>query len=263
MDTNVIERMFDRIGARVKVSDVVSRWRPAGINIVTDKKGEFFEIRVDANEKVEYEVIDTQPDNKHLLLMARREEAKHKFLCGHDERHWFVCAVPGTSVSSVENAMDALQPVFVRGAVHRRLKRVRDRRRRRNKAFVRQGEWFFVPEPMLEVKQKLIVRNEPLRRGWGSKPHMCQELYRTAGVAVWVCGNYPLGVTLDQYRRLLLTEPDAKGWDWRQMMRDPTVYVRGRVWHPDHKTVALDGWHRVFMNTEAQAPGAKAVVFLD
>jgi len=61
----------------------------------------------------------------------------------------------------------------------------------------------------------------------------------------------------------LLTEPDAKGWDWRQMMRDPTVYVRGRVWHPDHKTVALDGWHRVFMNTEAQAPGAKAVVFLD
>jgi len=29
----------------------------------------------------------------------------------------------------------------------------------------------------------------------------------------------------------------------------------------DHKTVMLDGWHRVLMNTENQAPGARAVVF--
>jgi hypothetical protein len=31
---------------------------------------------------------------RHLLLMAR-SWTKDKFLCGHDERHWFVCAVPG------------------------------------------------------------------------------------------------------------------------------------------------------------------------
>jgi hypothetical protein len=41
------------------------------------------------------------------------------------------------------------------------------------------------------------------------------------------------------------------------------VKVHGRVWHPDHKTVVLEGWHRVLMNTENQAPGARAVVFLD
>jgi hypothetical protein len=47
------------------------------------------------------------------------------------------------------------------------------------------------------------------------------------------------------------------------MQREPSVYVRGRVWHPDHKTIVLDGWHRVFMNTEREAPGALSVVFLD
>jgi hypothetical protein len=263
MDHKVIERMFGRMGARVSITGDVSRRNPAGINVGRDKLGEYFDIRVDASEKVEYEVIDIQPRMKHLLLMARRESRKEKFLCGHDERHWFVCAVPGASVSSVVNAMDALQPVFVRGAVHHRIKRAKERLRRKNKAFVRQGEWFFVPVPMLEVNDKLIVRNEPLSRGWGSKPHMCQFLFRTAGVVVWVCGRYPQGVTTNQYRRLLLTEPGAKGWDWKQMMRDPTVYVRGRVWHPDHKTIVLDSWHRVFMNTEAQAPGARSVVFLD
>jgi hypothetical protein len=41
------------------------------------------------------------------------------------------------------------------------------------------------------------------------------------------------------------------------------VYIRGRVWHPDHKTIVLNEWHRVMMNTEGQALGARTVVFLD
>ena len=35
---------------------------------------------------------------------------KNKFLCGHDERHWFVAAVPGRSVATVRSAMEALKP---------------------------------------------------------------------------------------------------------------------------------------------------------
>jgi hypothetical protein len=263
MNISSIERMFERIGARVKVSDDVSRRHRAGINITTDKRGEFFDIRVEPGDSVEYQVIDVRPAMKHLLLMARREHGKQKFLCGHDERHWFVCAVPGASVSSVVKAMEALQPVYVRGAVNHRLKRVKDRLRRRNKAFVRQGEWFFVPAPWLAVNPKLVINNEPLSRGAGSKPHMCQYLYRSGGQVVWVCRQYPQGVGVDEYRRLLLTVTGAKEWDWGQMMRDPTVYVRGRIWHSDHKTIVLNSWHRVLMNTEGQAPGARAVVFLD
>jgi hypothetical protein len=70
-------------------------------------------------------------------------------------------------------------------------------------------------------------------------------------------------VPVGEYILLLDSNPDAKHWNWSRMMRNPEAYVRGRVWHPDHKTVVLDGWHRVLMNTENQALGARAVVFLD
>jgi hypothetical protein len=92
---------------------------------------------------------------------------------------------------------------------------------------------------------------------------MCQYLFRSGGEVVWVCRQHPQGLTQLRYQALLLAVHGAREWDWKQMMREPTVYVRGRVWHPDHKTIVLNAWHRVLMNTEAQAPGARAIVFLD
>ena len=258
-----LETMFERMGARVKIRNTVSRRQPAGIDIRSDRYGEYFDIGVEATDPVEYEVVDIRPRQKHLLLMARRDEGKQKFLCGHDERHWFVCAVPGASVSNVVSAMEALQPTEVRAAVRRRVKRIKDRLRRRNEAFVRQGEWFFIPAPELVVNPKLILKNEPISRGNGGKPHMCQFLFRTGGELVYVCTRRPLGLNVREHALLLHSDPDARSWDWRPMTRDAVAYVRGRVWHPDHKTIVLDGWHRVLMNTEFQAPGARAVVFLD
>ena len=78
-----------------------------------------------------------------------------------------------------------------------------------------------------------------------------------------VCTRYPQGLTHAQYRGVLGANPKAAGWGWRQMTRDPAFYARGRVWHKDHKTVVLEGWHRVAMNTEREAPFAPRVVFLD
>jgi hypothetical protein len=266
MDISLLSKKFAQMGARVQLRPVVNNaWRRElpGIDIRADNNGEYFDISLAANEQVDYEVIDLRPDMRHLLLMARRERGKQKFLCGHDERHWFVCAVPGDSVSNVVNAMEALQPREVKSAIDRRVKRVRDRLRRRNKAFVRQGEWFFVRVDSLLVDSKMILRNEPLSRGAGSKAHMCQYLYRRGGHMVWVCRRYPQGLIEVDYRKILSTVKGAKTWGWLRMRRDPTVYVRGRVWHPDHKTIVLDDWHRVFMNTEREAPGAGNVVFLD
>jgi hypothetical protein len=258
-----LETMFERMGARVKFRETVSRRNPAGIDIRSDQRGEYFDIGVEATDRVEYQVIDIRPRLKHLLLMARRDTGKQKFLCGHDERHWFVCAVPGASVSNVISAIEALQPAEVRAAVGHKVKRTKNRLGRRNEAFVRQGEWFFVPAPELTVNPKLVLRNEPISRGNGSKPHMCQFLFRSGGDTVFVCRRYPQGVSSDTHIHLLRTNPEAGGWNWRQMIRDANVYVRGRIWHPDHRTIVLDGWHRVLMNTERFAPGARAVVFLD
>ncbi len=125
--------------------------------------------------------VEGRPRLRHLLLMARRDNGKQKFLCGHDERHWFVCAVPGNSVTNIVNAMEALQPTEVRAAVNQKVKRTKNRLRRRNEAFVRQGEWFFVPAPELVVNPKLVLRNEPISRRYG-KPHMCQLLYRCGAI---------------------------------------------------------------------------------
>ncbi len=263
MEIQLLETMFGRMGARLKIREAVSRRHPAGIDIRSDREGEYFDIGVEETDRVEYEVIDIRPDQKHLLLMARRDNGKQRFLCGHDERHWFVCAVPGASVSNVIAAMEALQPSEVRAAVRRRVKRIKNRLRRRNKAFVRQGEWFFVPAPELSVNPKLVLRNERISRGRGGKAHMCQFLWRTGGELVYVCSRHPRGLTASEYSALLNSNPSARSWNWNRMRRDASAYVRGRVWHPDHKTVVLDGWHRVLMNTENLAPGARNVVFLD
>lgn len=263
MESQLLETMFERMGARVRIREAVSRRNPAGIDIRSDKRGEYFDIGVEPNDQVEYQVVDIRPQMRHLLLMARRDDGKQKFLCGHDERHWFACAVPGESVTSVVAAMEALQPAEVRGAVREKVKRNKNRLRRRNEAFVRQGEWFFIPAPELVVNPKLVLRNEPISRGNGGKSHMCQFLYRTGGILVYVSNSYPQGLTADEYAALLNSNPKARNWVWNRMQRDAKAYVRGRVWHPDHKTVVLDGWHRVLMNTENVAPGARAVVFLD
>lgn len=265
MDTQLLEKHFSRIGARVKISEIVpGRWQSnaAGIDILQDKTGEFFDIRLDRGEAVEYEVVDLEKPLRHLLLMARREAGKEKFLCGHDERHWFVCAVPGKTIVTVENAMEALQPEQVRRRVSRNVKRKKNRLARRNEAFVRQGEWFFVPFPNLFVAT-YIRRNEPISRGPGSKPHVCEEVYRSRGEAVMVCDRYPTPILHKHFNAFLKSRPKAKNWNWRQMTINASVYARGAVRHPDHKTIRLDGWHQILMNTEAEAPGARHIFFLD
>jgi hypothetical protein len=39
--------------------------------------------------------------------------------------------------------------------------------------------------------------------------------------------------------------------------------VKGRIRHPDHKTIELAGWHQVLMNTEHQSAAMQNLAFLD
>jgi RimJ/RimL family protein N-acetyltransferase len=110
---------------------------------------------------------------------------------------------------------------------------------------------------------KLVLGNEPLRRGNGGKPHWAEFCYRTGGETVYVCSRYPNGITEAQYKGILAGNPKAKGWGWRTMQRNPGVYVKGRIRHPDHATITLHGWHRVVMNTEGQSRAMRNVAFLD
>ena len=125
MGMHQIERQFTRIGARAKIHPpVVNRWTKVegvSIDIGNDAEGEFFDISVERPVLAETRVLDVQPSLRHLLLMSDQDDGKHKFLCGHDERHWFVAAVPErAAVSSVKTAFDALKQVAVRALENRR-----------------------------------------------------------------------------------------------------------------------------------------------
>lgn len=276
MNSNYLESKFATMGVRIKVREVQSRLNQFGpsrmvpqdfaVDIQDDARGAFFELRVPTHLKnlLEVTVPQMEPKQRHLLLQVRRtgtEPRLDRFLCGHDEREWFVAAVPG-GASSVRQAMDALQPAEVRAALSRHSVSSGKRYSRKNRAFRRQGEWFFVPEPSLIIDEKRVLRNEPLRRS-GGKPHFVEQLFRTGGETVHVCGRHPNGVTEAEYRELLRVNPNAVRWGWRVMSRNPGVYARGNVRHSDHATITLPFWHRVLMNTEHQSRTMANVAFLD
>ena len=269
MDTTDLLTKFARIGARIKVADRPSRRSRVPIGVISldvqaDRNGEFFEVVSPGGAYPEVAVLDVQPADRHLLLMVREGGEKHKFLCGHDERHWFVAAVPEIApVGTVRQAKEALKPAEVQVAQSHQRLRAKARNRRKNAAYRRQGEWFFLPVPGFAVDESLVLRNEPLRRGNGGKPHWVESCYRTGGETVYLCARHPNGVTQSEYREVLNRNPKAKGWGWQTMRRNPVVYVRGSVRHADHKTIVLHGWHRVLMNTEVQSRAMRNVAFLD
>ena len=142
-------------------------------------------------------------------------------------------------VGTVRAAKEALKPPEVQTAQARAGRWTRARNRRKSAAYRRQGEWFFLPAPDLEVDSKFILRDEPIVRGNGSKPHWAEYGYRMGGQVVYVCPRHPNGVGETQYRQLLKNQPGAKSWGWRIMVRDAQLYVRGRIRHADHKTIVI------------------------
>jgi hypothetical protein len=224
------------------------------VDVRHDRRGEYFDIT--ARSGVGVEVIDLDRADRHLLLLARADGEKSRYLCGHDERHWFVAAIPErTPVSTVEDAKLALRPNLPATA---------------GNDVVRQGEWFFVPAPDFRPGPGMpIRRHEPLSRGAGSKPHVAEEAVRSGGVVLWFprvaarsewTARHGRGYSQKEMERLALAHPI---WTWSSMLRDPEVHVRGAIRHPDHATRRLHGWHRVYMNTEPEARAAVNVMFLD
>src|SRR5262245_14540111 len=209
MDANIITK-FARIGARLKVAEPAVRSRVAGfvsLDVRSDHRGEFFEIVRPAGAESDVEVLDVQPGERHLLLLVREGNDKNKFLCGHDERHWFVAGIPEKApVGTVRQAKEALKPAEVQTAQARERLSGKARNRRKNAAYIRQGEWFFLPVGNLAIDERLVLCEEPLSRGRG-KPHWAEFCYRTGGEQVYVCFRYPRGVTSEQYKAIVTGNP--------------------------------------------------------
>jgi hypothetical protein len=292
MDTDLLTRKFEALGARVKFAPAAAdRFRsglpsPVSLDIRRDDKGEYFDLRIDDRQVEGLDAIDVRPRDRHLLLLAwvrpfegsvrrggdwrnpwgiqpprAQKIQKPRFLCGHDERHWFVAAIPEAAhASTVRTAMEALKPLAVRRAEADVRLPFTHRFTRKNKAFVRQGEWFFLPADVA-VPAADVRRNEPLQRS-GGKAHWAEFAYRTGGEQVYVSDKFPRGLIGAKFAAYIARHPGARG-EFRVMIRNAAVYVRGRVSHPDHATITLNGWHFVVMNTEHEAVARRNVVFLD
>ena len=267
VDRALLERKFEGMGSRVKFGPLVRRHRDDGaeisVDVGQDGRGEFFDIRLPPDSMLDLLVMDVQAKSRHLLLMVKGKDLFHKYLCGHDERHWFVAAVPESSgASNVPQAMEALKPDMVKEAQGVSI---------RSQRIIRQGEWFFIPQPDMEVDEALILTKEPLVRG-GGKPHVAEFAYREGGELVYVHRHNPNGLTQEEYNEFMKQDEEARSRGlktpthpstWRRMMRNMDVYVKGRISHSDHATITLNGWHQVAMNTEVESSAMPFVAFLD
>ena len=184
MNIETVEKSFERMGARAVVSTAARRpqWfsgrgigmLPFRLDIGNDREGEYFFLNFPQfGEGQLVDVLHVDKNDRHLLLLVREGEEKSRYLCGHDERHWFVAAIPDSErPKTVAEAKQALKPKDLPPFRH----------------WIRQGEWFFVPRPEFRLPRHASVAfNEPLVRrtsdGRGGKPHMAAEAYRHGGTS--------------------------------------------------------------------------------
>jgi hypothetical protein len=88
----------------------------------------------------------------------------------------------------------------------------------------RQGEWFFLPVTPSERGELNVLA-----------PH----LIRAGGLA-------EVAQIRRRGRQHLATQACV--------LSGARLYARGQIWHPDHKPLALRGWHRVLVNREPFEP---------
>lgn len=254
-----LKKHFASIGSKLIVQQPTGGLGGFRLDVVQRPQGSAFLMEADLWGIRDFRVTDARPKERHLLLRVQGS----RFLCGHDERHWFVAAVPERPVSRlVSEAFEALKPEIVIEAQEAVGLSKAERMSRHNAAFIRQGEWFFVPRPGLGLDGEPILGNEPISRGNGSKPHRVEQLVRFGGIPVYVSKISPGGFTLDEMNAWCRKNPRRRV-AWQEMRRGATAYARGRISHPDHETIRLDGWHEVVMNRENEAPSMRHVAFLD
>ena len=74
MNTQCIKEKFEKIGARVRFSELTARRdvdvsSSVVVDVLSDKKGQIYDIGTKGN--VELSVLDVQVRDRHLLLMAK------------------------------------------------------------------------------------------------------------------------------------------------------------------------------------------------
>jgi hypothetical protein len=250
-----IQKKFEEIGAKVLIEENNTTDTDFRMDIVDRKAEEVFSISMKKHD-IELQVLQTRKDIRHLLLMAKNKKLNthEKFLCGLDERHFFLVGVDD-NVRNVDQAMSSLKPGFVNFRQKITKVKTKNINKRHNKAFIRQGEWFFIPYNKLYTSNLIVIKNHSLNG------HICDEVYEDVVENYFHHKHAPAGMLEWAYKKFLKKHPrihPRKGWTTSSSIFN--LYARGHIRHKDHQTIYLNGWHIVLKNRQKHTAGN---VYLD
>lgn len=172
-------------------------------------------------------IVDRVGD--HFRVENKTSGADRTFLMGMDESHLFIALLPEHARTVLE-AHRALEPELVTQA------------RSHGAHVVRQGEWFFIALDPVEAAEASLFAKKTFR------------VQHRVGIA------QALNVARIGRQHVASEVVVVRGVVGDLAER---AYVRGAVTHPDHRTIVLDGWHRVVPNREELAAPVPGVDWLD
>ncbi len=161
---------------------------------------------------------------------------KRHFLCGVDERQLFIAQLPRgvTTVRDAHGSLESVELTLFEGRAPGKT--------------VRQGEWFFLnPTP---------EESEQLERTISDHSVVVQKKASIGRVAGRNFGNPH---TADEV--VVLAAPRLE--HGHPVRERPDVFVRGRVRHPDHKTVSFKTWRKVIRNAETDEGRMEGIDWID
>jgi len=275
MFTDHLQKAFKDIGVKFhkKVNSPIRRF--SGQNLPDDSirldtsgdKRSPFVLRLGKDADGEIKLLNVDTSQHGVLLQIQQENVKVNFLCGLDEfDKTFIARVPNQGITTVANAKDALKPPEVLDAERStpRMGKKKNKHKRRNSAWLRQGEWFFIPMPKYEPGDSAILRkNAPLMVA-GNRAHKAELVADTAGESRYISiMDARRSLSKKGYERLM-KENSKEQYKWEMRSESSSIYVKGRITAPDHKTLVLNIWHRAVPNRElSRTSGRIATTFYD
>ncbi len=271
MNKETVEKKFKKSGLRIKVEDgAVNRnedifglrvdgfgsneifvmqlgAKDNDVQIVdTDAKAKQVLMMVNEPERVYKEKVWSQRERKHVEVERTTDANKRKFLVGMDERSYFMAPVADNAIN-IGDAKDKLRNPNLKN----------DRKTKR------QGEWFFQPVNDQEAIDVAIRKGEGIVRkkagigtmlgSPGGKPHVADELVRIRKTTVPEDVG-PEPKTTKSMRQFLRDRRMSQS-----VMDSDQFFVRGKIRHPDHKTVEFSQWTRVLPNMEERRVAVNGV----
>ena len=86
------------------------------IDVRQNGRREAYHLKYPTGDTVLVEALDVKPKQRHLIMDVTgwRLPISGRYLCGHDEQHWFVASLPfDRRTATVRGAMEALKPAIV------------------------------------------------------------------------------------------------------------------------------------------------------